>query len=934
MPLAHSRRFRLAGALSAALVGALLVFPSASAASAAPAPAATATPQPFVNELHYDNDGTDTGEFIEIAGPAGTDVSGWRLVLYNGNDGGTYDTTTLPGTIPDQSDGYGTVEVDYPTNGIQNGEADGIALVDDTGLVVQFLSYEGTLTATDGPADGMTSTDIGVAESSSTPAGDSLQLTGTGSGYGDFHWVSGPDSPGDVNSGQTFGEAPPPPTQNCGDPATYIHQIQGDGDHFDPAYGGVQTVEGVVTANMFGGSYVQEEPADTDNDPATSEGIFVFGGQDTATVGSTVRVTGTVSEFHDKTEIGDVTSWQVCGSGTTTIAPTEVRFPLQEPSDLEHYEDMLVTFSQKLVVSEYYEFGRYGEITLAKPPNGWDRLYTPTAVVDPGDAANALTAEYARRTITVDDRSDDQNPRTLIHPGNGQPFTLDNRFRGGDTITGITGIMDYGFSTYRLEPTDYGTYQSVNDRPASPPDVGGTVTVASFNVLNYFVTLDRDGNRCGPHHDQDCRGANTPEEFQRQQAKIVAAISTLDADVVGLMELENTSGVDPVENLVAALNDKMGAGTYAAVHTGTIGTDAIKVGLIYQPSQVRAVGDYQILDHTDDARFNDDKNRPMLTQTFDQVSTGERFTVSVNHLKSKGSDCDDLGDPDEHDGQGNCNLTRTHAAEAIVDYLASDPTHSGDPDHLIIGDLNSYDHEDPIQALEAGGYTDEVKQTGGELAYSYVYDGQAGYLDHALSSPSLNGQVTAAEHWHINADEPSVLDYDMTFKPDPIDALYAPDAYRSSDHDPVLVGLDLGPVCTNTIGGAHRGPLVVTDGVTCLDGADVRGPVLVRPGASLIVSGSSLQGPVSATQADVIRISDSTVRGPISITGATGSVDLLGVQVRGPVSLTNNSTTTAANIAGNTIDGPLLCTGNSPPPVNRGEPNQVSGPSAGQCATL
>jgi hypothetical protein len=201
------------------------------------------------------------------------------------------------------------------------------------------------------------------------------------------------------------------------------------------------------------------------------------------------------------------------------------------------------------------------------------------------------------------------------------------------------------------------------------------------------------------------------------------------------------------------------------------------------------VGDFAILDSSDDPRFDDTRSRPMLTQTFDVVDTGARFTVSVNHLKSKGSPC--AGDPDTGDGQGNCNLTRKAAAEAIVDYLAADPTQSGDPDQLVIGDLNAYDHEDPIDVLVAGGYADQIKRFHGELAYSFVFDGQNGYLDHALANPSLAPQVTGADDSHINADEPDVLDYDTSFKPPAQEALYEPNQFRSADHDPVLVGLAL-----------------------------------------------------------------------------------------------------------------------------------------------
>ena len=185
------------------------------------------------------------------------------------------------------------------------------------------------------------------------------------------------------------------------------------------------------------------------------------------------------------------------------------------------------------------------------------------------------------------------------------------------------------------------------------------------------------------------------DEFTRQRDKIIAAISVIDADVVGLLEIENNVNDDAVIDLVNGLNAVNGAGTYEYVSTGAIGTDAIKVALIYKPASVSLVGNYAILNSSVDSRFIDTKNRPTLAQTFIDNSTGGIFTVAVNHLKSKGSDCNDLGDPDTGDGAGNCNLTRKAAAEAMVDWLASDPTGSGDADFLIIGDLNSYDKEDP-----------------------------------------------------------------------------------------------------------------------------------------------------------------------------------------------------------------------------------------------
>jgi Ca2+-binding RTX toxin-like protein len=281
---------------------------------------------------------------------------------------------------------------------------------------------------------------------------------------------------------------------------------------------------------------------------------------------------------------------------------------------------------------------------------------------------------------------------------------------------------------------------------------------------------------------------------------------------------------------------------YAYIDTGTIGTDAIKVGLIYRPAVVTPVGTYKVLTSAVDPRFIDTKSRPSLAQTFEVNATGAKFTVVVNHLKSKGSACDDVGDPDLGDGQGNCSQTRRAAAEALVDWIAADPTGSGDPDFIIIGDLNSYAQEDTIDEVKAG--SDDAAGTGDDFtnliahfqedpgnkvyAYSYTFDGQAGYLDHALANASLFPQVTGAADWHINSDEPDVLDYDTTFKPPAQEALYEVNAYRTSDHDPVVVGLDPDATCNGlapTIAGTPGDDVIYggngTDVIMGLGGNDI-----------------------------------------------------------------------------------------------------------------
>lgn len=872
-----------------------------------------ALPNVWINELHYDNDGTDAGEAVEIAGAAGIDLSGWQLVLYNGSSSAEYDTTSLSGVLADDGDGFGFVTVNYPSNGLQNGGPDGLALVSANDGVAQFLSYEGSLTAADGPASGMTSTDIAVSEGSSTAAGTSLQLTGAGSQYADFSWSqSQPSTFGSVNTGQSFGEAgeaPPSvsstvpaadatgvaldsnlditfsePVNVVGDwfviscslsgtvgtsvsggpseftlnPATdfakgesctvtvtasqvtdqdsddppdamaadysfnfgtqlglvKIHAVQGSTDS-SPLNEQTVTVEGVVVGDYEGsgaptlrGFYVQEQDDEQDGDLATSEAVFVFNNTDdtdAVSLGDVVTVSGAVSEFQDQTQIS-ASSITVVGTGS--VAPAEVSLPFESADYLERFEGMFVTFPETLYVTEFFQLGRFGQIVVSSD----HRLYQPTNLYRPGPNAEALQAANDLNRLIVDDELNNQNPDPIRLARGGEPLSADNTLRGGDTVSGLTGVLTYTWAgdrasgnAYRVRPfndleTDEPNFVPANSRPDDTPEVGGSLEVASFNVLNYFVTLDEGPEVCGASQNMECRGAESAFELERQRAKLTAALLELDADVVGLVELENTPGVEPAADIANLLNAALGSEVYGALDTGVIGTDAIKVGFIYKVASVTPIGDFAILNSSVDSDFNDDKNRPALAQTFMENATGARVTVVVNHLKSKGSDCDALGDPDAGDGQGNCNLTRTAAAEALADWLANDPTDQGDTDALIIGDLNSYAKEDPIIALEDAGFTNLIAAFGGSEAYSYVFDGQWGYLDHALAGASLTSQVTGAADYHINADEPNVLDYNTNFKSDAqVVSLYAPNEFRTSDHDPLLVGLELTYTPTETL---------------------------------------------------------------------------------------------------------------------------------------
>lgn len=325
----------------------------------------------------------------------------------------------------------------------------------------------------------------------------------------------------------------------CGDPATPIHDIQGTGERTSVG-GQVFTIEGVVVGDYqdqnteFGGFYIEEEAADADSDPLTSEGIFIDSKLSKVDVaaGDVVRVTGAAFELSDSgvslTLLRRVKEILVCESGAS-VEPVEITLPVEAVADLERYEGMLVTFPQELTISEVYNLGRYGELLLSAD----GRLYEPTHIARPGDPALAVLADNARRSITLDDGNNQQNVDPTRYPVGG--LSAANGVRDGDTTTGVTGVLDQRFGMYLIQPV--GTFEITpsNPRPAEPPDVGGRIRVASFNVLNYF-----NGDGAGGGF-PTARGADTPDEFTRQRDKIISAILALDADVIGLMEIVKTT---------------------------------------------------------------------------------------------------------------------------------------------------------------------------------------------------------------------------------------------------------------------------------------------------------------------------------------------------------------------------------------------------------
>ena len=649
---------------------------------------------------------------------------------------------------------------------------------------------------------------------------------------------------------------------------TPIHDVQGDGAA-SPMDGQEVTISGIVTSlfeddDTLDAFFLQEEDAEADANPDTSEGIFAFCRGNCPSglaVGDHVTATGDVDEFFGMTQL-NITGGSATIESSGNALPSAVALPLGTGSTLEEatfeaIEGMLVTHADPLYVAEYFQLARYGEVVLAAGGRPFQYSHvdeTPTA----GEYATFLDDLHAT-TIRLDDDNNDQNDATVGAVDEAYPYptaawktgglSSTNFFRGGETISNLTGVLHWSFAgqsgtdAWRIRPVHGLAYEfSGNDRPASPVDVGGDVVVAGMNVLNYFTTPDAGANTCGPSN-LECRGGHSTDEIDRQLAKLVEALVAIDADVLGLVELENNATTS-LSTIVDALNVELGAGTYDYVNSGTLGTDAIKVGILYKPGSVTPVGTPEVLDTAAFTNPNADptpRNRPALGQTF--IAEGDEFTVVVNHLKSKGDstgNCSGL-DCDQGDGQGNYNDARTKGAEALAAWINAT---FDDEDVLILGDLNAYKQEDPIDALEAAGYVDAIEAVLGDEAYSYLFAGQLGYLDYAMPSAELMTKVTDVEEWHINADEISLLDYNDTIQ-DGNEAsferyssalpLYEANPYRTSDHDPVIVGLDLAP--TRTIpeiqGAGHTSPHVGEDV------GDVHGIV-----TEVVGNGFHLQDPV------------------------------------------------------------------------------------------
>ncbi|HEY0061059.1 MAG TPA: ExeM/NucH family extracellular endonuclease [Telluria sp.] len=573
--------------------------------------------------------------------------------------------------------------------------------------------------------------------------------------------------------------------------AATIPQIQGSGAA-SPFNNAVVLTEGVVTHKVANGYFLQDPQGD--GDPATSDALFVFT-PGAVNVGERIRVRGTITEYRPTgaprtyTEMKDVVSTLVLSSGNS-VSPTNINF--DGGTDLARYEAMLVNINNALTINQTTYLGDRGELTLA---NG--RRETPTNRYRPGTPeAIALAAANAGNALVLDD-SLFSIPTVIPYVDGGNRVV-----RAGDTVSGLTGVIDYGSiggggAGFKLQYTVEPAFSATNPRSAAPALAAGNLRVASANVLNYFTTFTNGSDVLGQTNQGcklgntttkgNCRGADNLAEFQRQSTKIVNELKAIDADVVGLMEIQNNGDI-AVDYLVKQLNTAIGSNAYAYVPApATTGTDAIRVAMIYKPARVALVGGAL----SDGDAVN---NRPPMAQTF-KAGNGAKFSLVVNHLKSKAG-CGSGGNGDLGDGQGCNNLSRKQQATRLVEYFIPQvKSAANDSDVLVIGDMNAHGFEDPIYIMNQAGLVNELERfvRPNEIPYSYVFDGEAGYLDHALASATLDPQVAGAGEWHVNADEPVVIDYNLDGKSPAGIALIADHPYRSSDHDPVVISLNLTP---------------------------------------------------------------------------------------------------------------------------------------------
>ena len=611
------------------------------------------------------------------------------------------------------------------------------------------------------------------------------------------------------NSGDDGGDPDPGPDP---DPLELtIAEIQGTGAE-TPYAGQDVSTEGVVTAayptGNFGGIYIQT--SGTGGEPKTpgdaSDGIFVYSGwaADNVAIGDCVSVEGVAGEYNGLTQIsGDPFVSVLDADSCEAVTPTPLGTLPVTDAEKEVYEGMLVHPEGTYTITNNYQLNQYGQLGLAV---GEEPLYQATDMVRPGAEAEAYEAANLAKYITLDDGSswdymsnqtakfsplpylsNEEPHRTGSHVTFTQPVILDYRFQWNYQPTGQVVGSDSPFDPISSE----------NDREVEVPSVGGDIQIGAFNVLNYFTDLGQDEPGCGYYEDIygnpvatnwcEVRGAWSQSAFDDQQAKIVTAINAMDADVLGLQEIEANSALSykdlprdvAIADLVDALNEAAGFTRWAYVPSPTgqvpANEDIIRTGFIYNPGTVELVGSSRII--LDEAFAN---ARYPLVQRFRVIGTTSSFLAVNNHFKSKGSGVDD------GTGQGLANPDREAQAGVLARWVT---TLSRGDAAFVMGDFNAYSMETPVQILEDAGLTNLARAHEPGSA-TYQFSGRLGSLDHVFANHRAMEMVSGAAVWDINGDESIAFQYSR--RNYNIVDYHQDDQFASSDHDPVLVGLSTG----------------------------------------------------------------------------------------------------------------------------------------------
>lgn len=808
---------RIGSLAIAALVSTCIVAPQASAAADGS--------NAVISEV-YGGGGNKgaafTNDFIELYNPtsAGLDLTGWSVeyLSASGNSGGKHE---LSGSIPAggyfliQEGGGDTGEPlpspDAEGNLNLSGSKGSVKLYDASGAEVDLVGYG----------------EASLSESSSAQA-----LNNSISAQCDAEGTDTDNNAADFSSAaptpKSAGAAPQPDPSPAEPVSTVtIPEIQGTGVE-SPLKGQNVTTQGVVTAVWQGekslNGFTIQTPGTGQTAPTgASEAVFVYTGGTGfyPEIGDSVEVTGTVDEYFGQTQIA-LSAGSTLDAALSPITPLAINALPEGDEAREKLESMLLKPGVH-TVTDNYGLNRFGELGLAP---GTEALRQPTDIVSPGTQEQKdMEAANAAKYVILDDGS----TRDFSRDGASTklPYIMQN---GSDVKTIRTTnqvkfadsgvILGYGHEQWRFQPTTMITGDSatadlpITWDPARPeaPQVDGDYTVAAFNVLNFFINLgedngaksykDRFGNGVGSDS-PTFRGAWSESAFNDQKGKILTALEGLDADVIGLSEIENAANTvdgsydDAVKYLVGELNSRAGSEKWDYVKApanASADTDVIRTAIIYKKDRVKPVGEATLLE---DARFKGTARTPLGAE-FQPVSDRcaaegpDSFVVVTNHFKSKGSVAN--GDADTGDGQGNNPNVRNAHAQAVLDGLSKQPQWQ-EKATFVMGDLNAYSKEDAISVFRNAGYTIPVEELNAESDWqdvaSYQFSGRLGSLDHILANEHVDAQ--AAQTWNINSDEPIAMEYSRRNYTGG-DVFEADSPYRSSDHDPVKVGFNLATV--------------------------------------------------------------------------------------------------------------------------------------------